>query len=73
MPVKPFAETTETDVTVPALEFVAESVPPLKDSQLPTVITSGFPVDAVLLPSNVLVDICWNLASVTALLAIVVA
>ena len=46
---------------------------PLKVRPLPTVMTSGFPVAAVLLPNNELVEICCIFSIVTAFGAMVVA
>lgn len=56
VPAKPFAETTETVVTVPVL---AESVPAENVRPVPTVISSMAPVLAVVRPRSRLVD-CVN-------------
>ena len=71
-PLTPLAVTTDVVVTVPLLP-AAVNVPPLKVRPLPTVITSGFPVAAVLLPNNELVEICCIFPTVTAFGVMVVA
>jgi hypothetical protein len=60
------ADAVVTEVTVPPLPL-AVKVPALNVKPLPTVITSGFPAAAVLLPSKELVAICCIFAKVTAL------
>ena len=72
VPAKPLADTMDAVVTVPPLPADV-NIPPDKLKPDPIVIDSILPVNAVLLPNSVLVDIVCILANVTALFAIVVA